>query len=170
MTRARGEPMRTTSALCSILALALLTSCGTTGTAIVNRQRLDPEAAGKLAYERVAVTSSVRQFTQGDLDQLREAVVARVPHPVGGGVPVTLQLAVTDYREGGSKMIVSISVVDAAGRSYAQFDVYQSANTVMGAFDRRSSDINAVADAVARSLMSISAPPPAAVDARNYGS
>jgi hypothetical protein len=153
-----------------MLAVALLTSCGTAGTTIVSRQRLDKDAAGTLAYTRVAVTSSVRQFTQGDLDQLRDAVLARVPRPVDGGVPVTLQLAVTDYSVGGSKMVVRISVVDAAGRSYAQFDVYQTANTMMGAIDQRSSDINAVADAVARSLMAISAAPPATVDARNFGS
>ena len=162
--------MRTISVLCLMLAVALLTSCGTTGTTIVSRQRLDKDAAGKLAYERVAVTSSVRQFTQSDLDQLRDAVLARVPTPVDGGVPVTLQLAVTDYGAGGSKMVVRISVMDAAGRSYAQFDVYQTANTVMGAVDQRLSDINAVADAVARSLMAIPAAPPATVDPHNFGS
>lgn len=162
--------MRTISVLCSMLAVVLLASCGTAGTTVVNRQRLDKDAAGKLVYERVAVTSSARQFTQGDRDQLRDAVLARVPQPVGGGVPVTLQLAVTDYSAGGSKMVVRISVMDAAGRSYAQFDVYQTANTLMGAIDQRSSDINAVADAVARSLMAIPATPPAAVDARNFGS
>jgi hypothetical protein len=41
---------------------------------------------------------------------------------------------------------------------------------MLGAVDQRSSDINAVADAVARSLMAISAAPPATVDARNFGS
>jgi len=153
-----------------MLAVAVLTSCGTTATTIVSRQRLDKDVVGKLAYERVAVTSSVRQFTQGDLDQLRDAVLARVPQPVDGGVPVTLQLAVSDYGAGGSKLVVRISVMDAAGRLYAQFDVYQTANTMMGAIDQRSSDINAVADAVARSLMAISAAPPATVDARNFGS
>jgi len=162
--------MRTISILCLMVAAALLASCGTTATTIVSRQRLDKDAAGKLAYERVAVTSSVRQFTQGDLDQLRDAVLARVPQPVDGGVPVTLQLAVTDYSTGGSKMVVTVRVMDAAGRSYAQFDVYQTANTMLGAVDQRSSDINAVADAVARSLMAISAAPPATVDARNFGS
>ena len=162
--------MRTISILCLMVAAALLASCGTTATTIVSRQRLDKDAAGKLAYERVAVTSSVRQFTQGDLDQLRDAVLARVPQPVDGGVPVTLQLAVTDYSAPGSKLVVRVRVMDAAGRSYAQFDVYRTANTVMGAVDQRSSDINAVADAVARSLMAISAAPPATVDARNFGS
>jgi len=162
--------MRTISILCLMVAAALLASCGTTATTIVSRQRLDKDAAGKLAYERVAVTSSVRQFTQGDLDQLRDAVLARVPQPVDGGVPVTLQLAVTDYSAPGSKLVVRVRVVDAAGRSYAQFDVYQTANTMLGAVDQRSSDINAVADAVARSLMAISAAPPATVDARNFGS
>jgi len=162
--------MRTISILCLMVAAALLASCGTTATTIVSRQRLDKDAAGKLAYERVAVTSSVRQFTQGDLDQLRDAVLARVPQPVDGGVPVTLQLAVTDYSAPGSKLVVRVRVMDAAGRSYAQFDVYQTANTMLGAVDQRSSDINAVADAVARSLMAISAAPPATVDARNFGS
>jgi hypothetical protein len=56
------------------------------------------------------------------------------------------------------------------GKSYAQFDVYQTENTVMGAIDQCSSDINAVADAVARSLMAVSTAPPATVDARNFGS
>ena len=162
--------MRTIFVLYLMLAAVLLSSCGTTATTIVNRQRLDKDAAGKLAYERVAVTSSVRQFTQGDLDQLRDAVLARVPQPVDGGVPVTLQLAVTDYSAPGSKLVVRVRVMDAAGRSYAQFDVYQTANTMLGAVDQRSSDINAVADAVARSLMAISAAPPATVDARNFGS
>ena len=162
--------MRTISILYLMVAAALLASCGTTATTIVSRQRLDKDAAGKLAYERVAVTSSVRQFTQGDLDQLRDAVLARVPQPVDGGVPVTLQLAVTDYSAPGSKLVVRVRVMDAAGRSYAQFDVYQTANTMLGAVDQRSSDINAVADAVARSLMAISAAPPATVDARNFGS
>jgi hypothetical protein len=162
--------MRTISILYLMLAAALLSSCGTTATTIVSRQRLDKDAAGKLAYARVAATSSVRQFTESDLDQLRDAVLARVPQPVEGGVPVTLQLTVTDYSAGGSKMVVRVRVMDAAGQSYAQFDVYQTANTVMGVVDQRSSDINAVADAVARSLMAISAPPPATVDARNFGS
>jgi len=40
----------------------------------------------------------------------------------------------------------------------------------MGVIDPRSSNINAVADAVARSLMAISAAPPATMDARNFGS
>ena len=162
--------MQTNSVLCLMLAVALLTSCGTTATTIVSRQRLDKDSVGKLAYERIDATSSVRQFTQRDLDQLRDAVLARVPQPVDGGVPVALQLAITDYGAGGSKMIVRVRVVDAAGKSYAQFDVYQTANTVMGAVDQRSSSINAVADAVARSLMAISAALPASLDARNFGS
>ena len=162
--------MRTISILYLMIFVALLASCATTGTTIVSRQRLDKDAAGKLAYERIAVTSSARQFTQPDLDQLKDAVLSRLPQPVDGRVPVTLQLAVTDYSAGGSKMIVTVSVTDAAGKSYAQFDVYQTANTVMGVIDQRSSDINAVADAVARSLMAISAAPPATVDARNFGS
>jgi hypothetical protein len=162
--------MRTISILYAMLAVALLASCATAATTIVTRQRLDKESAGKLAYERIDATSSVRRFTQVDLDQLRDAVLARVQQPVGGGLPVTIQLAVTDYGAGGSKMIVSVRVVDAAGKSHAQFDVYRTANTVMGALDQRSSDISAVADAVARSLMAISAPPPATMDARNYGS
>jgi len=153
-----------------MLAAALLSACGTTGTTIVSRQRLDKDDAGKLAYARVAATSSVRQFTESDLDQLRDAVLARVPRPVEGGVPVTLQLTVSDYSAGGSKMVVKVRVMDAAGRSYAQFDVYKTANTLMGVVDQRSSTINAVADAVARDLMVISAPPPATVDARNFGS
>jgi hypothetical protein len=162
--------MRTIFILYLMLAAVLLSSCGTTATTIVSRQRLDKDAAGKLAYVRVGATSSVRQFTESDLDQLRDAVLARVPQPVEGGVPVTLQLTVTDYSAGGSKMVVRVRVMDAAGQSYAQFDVYQTANTVMGVVDQRSSDINAVADAVARSLMAISAPPPVTVDARNFGS
>ncbi len=162
--------MRIVSIICLMVAVVVLASCGTTATTIVSRQRLDKDAAGKLAYERIAVTSSVRQFTQADLDQLKEAVLARVRQPVDGGVPMTLQLAVTEYSTGGSKMIVKVRVVDAAGKVYAEFAVYQTANTVMGMVDRRSSDINAVADAVARSLLPISAAPPANVDARDYGS
>jgi hypothetical protein len=162
--------MRMTSILYLMVAVVLLASCATTATTIVSRQRLDKDAAGKLAYERVAVTSSVRQFTQGDLDQLRDAVLARVRQPVDGGMPVTLQLAVTDYSTGGSKMIVRVRVMDVAGKSHAEFDVYQTANTVMGAIDQRVSVINAVADAVARSLMATSAAPPATLDARDYGS
>ena len=162
--------MRTISILCLMLAVVLLTSCGTAATTIVSRQRLDKDAAGKLAYERVAVTSSTRQFTQGDLDQLGSAVLARVPQPADGGMPATLQLTVTDYSTGGSKMIVRVRVMDAAGKSYAEFDVYQTANTLMGAIDQRASVINSVADAVARSLMAISATPPATVDARDFGS
>ena len=83
----------------------VLASCGTTATTIVTRQRLDKDAAGKLAYERIAVRSSVHQFTQGDLDQLKGAVLERLRQPVNGGEPVTLQLTVSDYSTGGSKMI-----------------------------------------------------------------
>ncbi len=162
--------MRTNSILCLMLAVVLLTSCGTAGTTIVSRQRLDKDAAGKLAYERVDVTSSARQFTQQDLDELRGAVLARVPQPADGGKPVSLQLTVTDYSTGGGKLTVRVRVVDAAGKSYAEFDVYRTANTVMGAIDQRGSVINAVADAVARSLMATSAAPPATLDARDYGS
>ncbi len=85
-------------------------------------------------------------------------------------MPVTLQLTVTDYSTGGSKMIVRVRVMDAAGKQYAEFDVYQTANTVMGAVDQRGSVINAVAGAVARSLMAVPAAPPATMDARDYGS
>ena len=162
--------MRTVSILSLMVAVVLLASCATTATTVVTRQRLDRDAAGKLAFERIAVTSSVRQFTQEDLDQLSGAVLARVRQPVDGGVPVTLALAVTDYTTGGSTMIVSVRVMGAAGKLHAEFDVYQTANTLMGTVDRRSSDINAVADAVARSLMAIPAVPPATVDARNFGS
>ena len=163
--------MRTISTLCLMVAVVVLASCATTGTTVVSRQRLDKDAAGTLAYERIVVTSSVRNFTQADLDQLKEAVLARVRQPVDGGVPATLQLAVTDYSTGGSKMIVSVRVVGAAGKLYAEFDVWQIANTVMGMVDRRSSDINAIADAVARSLMPVSfAAPPATVDSRDFGS
>ena len=161
--------MRTITILYLTVAVVLLASCATAGTTIVSRQRLDSDAAGKLAFERVAVTSSVRQLTQADLDQLRDAVLARVPQAVDGGVPVTLQLAVTDYSTGGSKMIVSVRVIDSARKLYAEFSVHQTANTLMGTIDQRSSVINAVADAVARSLMAIPAAPPATMDARNFG-
>jgi hypothetical protein len=162
--------MRTIPILCSTVAIVLLVACGTTDTTVVTRQRLDRDFAGKLAYERVEATSSVRQFTQADLDQLKAAVRERVPQPADGGVPVTVYLAVSDYGAGGSKMIVRVRVADAAGRPYAQFDIYETANTVMGALDQRSSVINAVADGVARSLTAISAAPPATLDPRNYGS
>jgi hypothetical protein len=162
--------MRTISILYLMVAVVLLASCAATGTTVVSRQRLDQDAAGKLAFERIAVTSSARQFTQGDLDQLRAAVLSRVQQPADGGVPVTLQLAVTDYSTGGSRMTVRVRVTGAAGKSYAEFDVYQTANTLMGTIDQRSSDINAVADAVVRSLMAIPIAPPATMDARNFGS
>ena len=162
--------MRTVSILSLIVAVVLLASCATTATTVVTRQRFDKDATGKLAFERVAATSTVRQFTQGDLDQLSGAVLARVQQPVDGGVPVTVQLAVTDYKTGGSRMIVSVRVMAAAGKLYAEFDVYQTANTLMGTIDQRSSVINAVADAVARSLMAIPAAPPATMDTRNFGS
>ena len=162
--------MRTISFLYLMVSVVVLASCGTTATTIVSRQRLDKDAAGKLAYEHVDVTTSARQFTQGDLDQLRGAVLARVRQPVDGGVPVTLQLAVTDYSTDGSRTVVRVRVMDAAGKLYAEFDVYQTANAVMGVVYQRSSDINAVADAVARSLMPISAAPPATVDTRDFGS
>jgi hypothetical protein len=84
-------------------------------------------------------------------------------------VPVTLQLAVTDYSTDGSKMVVSVRVIGAARKLYAEFSVHQTANTLMGTIDQRSSVIKAVADAVARSLMAIPAAPPAAMDARDFG-
>jgi hypothetical protein len=162
--------LRTISILSLLVLVVLLASCATTATTVVTRQRLDKDAAGKLTVERIAAPSSVRQFTQGDLDQLSGAVLERVQQPAGGGTPVTLQLGVTDFGTGGSRMIVSVRVTDAAGKLYAEFDIHQSANTLMGTLDRRSSNINAVADAVARTLMAIPAAPPAAVDARNFGS
>ncbi len=162
--------MRTISILCLMMAVVVLASCATTGTTLVSRQRLDKDAAGKLAYERIAVASSVRNFTQGDLDQLRDAVLARVRQPVDGGVPVTLQLAVTEFSSGGGRMSVRVRVMDAAGKLYAEFDVHQTANTVMGMIDQRASVINAVAETVARALMPISAAPPAIMDTRDFGS
>jgi hypothetical protein len=161
--------MRTIFILYLTVAVLLLASCGTAGTTIVTRQRLDADAAGKLAFERVTVTSAARQLTQGDLDQLRDAVLARVPQPVDGAVPVTIQLAVTDYSTGGSKMIVGVRVVDGARKLYAEFSVHQTANTLMGTIDQRSTVINAVADAVARSLMAVPGAPPATMDSRNFG-
>ncbi len=161
--------MRPISILSLTVAVVLLASCGTAGTTMVYRQRLASEAAGKLAFERVTVTSSVRELTQADLDQLRDAVLARVPQSVEGGVLVTLQLTVTDYAKGGSKMFVSVRVVDAARKSYAEFSVEQTANTLMGTIDQRSKDINAIADAVARSLMAYPVAPPATMDSRDFG-
>jgi len=162
--------MRTISMLSLLVAVVVLASCASTGTTLVSRQRLDKDLAGKLAYEHVAVTTSVRQFTQGDLDQLRGAVLARLQQPTEGGVPVTLQLEVTDFGAAGSKLIVRARVLNAAGKLYAEFDVYQNAYTLMGAFDRRSSAINAIADAVARALMAIHTAPQETMDARNFGS
>lgn len=164
--------MRTISVLCGMLAAALLASCATMATTtIVTRQRLDQDFVGKLAYENVDASSVDRRFTPGDLDQLKEAVRARVPQPADGGVPVTLRLAVTDYGAGGGKMVVAVQVVDAGGKSYARFDVYQTANTALGAVvDQRSSVINAIADGVARALMAMPVAPPSTLDARNYGS
>jgi len=160
--------MRAMTTLYLTVAVAVLASCGTAGTTIVSRQRLASDAAGKLAFERIAVTSSVRQLTQADLDQLKDAVLARVYQPADGGVPVTLQLAVTEYGTGGSKMIVRVRVMSAARKLYAEFIVHQTANTLMGTIDQRSSVINAVADAVAQQLMAIPAAPPATMDARDY--
>jgi hypothetical protein len=162
--------MRTISFLSLMVAVVMLASCGTTSTTVVTRQRLDKDAAGKLAFEQIAATSSARQFTQADLDQLKRAVLERVRQPADGGVPATLRLAVTDYGTGGSKMVVGVRVTGSAGKLYAEFDVYQSANTVMGALDQRTSVINAVADAVARSIMAMPAAPPATVDARDFRS
>lgn len=161
--------MRTISTLCLTVAVVLLASCGSSGTMVVTRQRLDSDAAGKLAFERVVVTSSVSQLTQGDLDQLKDAVLARVPQAADGGVPVTIQLTVTDYSTGGSKMIVGVRVTSATRKLYAEFSVHQTANTLMGTIDQRSRVINAVADTVARSLMTLPAAPPATMDVRNYG-
>ncbi len=162
--------MRTTSILCLLVAVFVLASCATNSTTMVSRQRLDKDAAGKLAYERVAATSAVRRFTPADLDQLQSAVLARLRQPTDGGVPVTLQLEVTDFGTNGSKMIVRVRITDATGKLYAEFDVYQTANTVMGVVDQRSTVINAVADAVARSLIPMTSVPPATMDARDYGS
>lgn len=161
--------MRITHTLCSLLAVALLASCGGMESTVVSRQRLDKAYAGKLSFEKVEATTSIRRFTQADLDQLKEAVRARAPQPASGGVPVTIHLAVTEYGPNASKMVVAVRVVDAAGKLYAQFDVYQTANTVLGAvYDQRSSVINAVADRVAYSLMTLPQAP-ATMDARNYG-
>ena len=66
-------------------------------------------------------------------------------------------------------MVVSVRVTDASRKLYAEFSVIQTANTLMGTIDQRSSVINAVADAVARSLMAIPTAPPATMDARNFG-
>jgi hypothetical protein len=162
--------MRILTTLGSLLAIALLTSCGGMESTVVSRTRLDKELAGKLAFERVEATTSIRRFTQADLDRLKEAVRARAPQPVSGGVPVTIHLAVTEYGPNASKMVVAVRVVDAAGKLYAQFDVYQTASAVLGTiYDQRSSVIDAVADRVAYSLMAIPQAP-ATMDARNYGS
>ena len=51
---------------------------------------------------------------------------------IRSGAATALQLVVTDYTTGGSKIIVRVRVMDAAGKLHAEFDVYQSANTLMG--------------------------------------
>ena len=153
----------------ALLAIALLASCGGMETTVVTRQRLDKEFSGKLAFDKVEAETSIRRFTPADLEQLKEAVRARAPQPSSDGVPVTIHLSVTEFGPGGSKMVVAVRVVDAKGKLYAQFDVYQTANTVLGSvYDQRSSVINAVADRVAYSLMTLPQAP-AAMDARNYG-
>ncbi|MFO1313964.1 MAG: hypothetical protein U1F58_00025 [Burkholderiales bacterium] len=163
--------MRIARILGGMLALVLLTSCAGMQSTVVFRMRLDKEFAGKLAFTGIEAQSSVRRFTQADLDQLKEAVRARAPQPASGGVPVTIQMTVTDYGPGASGMTVAVRVVDAAGKLYAQFDVHQTANAVLGTvYDQRSSVINAVADRVAYSLMALPSAPAPAIDARDYGS
>jgi hypothetical protein len=152
-----------------VLAILALASCGGMESTVVSRQRLDKEFAGKLAFDKVEAETSIRRFTQADLEQLKEAVRTRAPQPASGGVPVTVHLNVTEYGPGASKMVVAVRVVDAAGKVYAQFDVYQTASTVLGVvYDQRSSVIDAVADRVAYSLMTLPQAP-ATLDARNYG-
>ncbi len=162
--------MRTIRSLCALLAIAALASCGTTATTVVSRQRLDRDLAGKLAFESVEVTSSVRRFTQVDLDQLKDAVRERMPPPRDGGMPVTVRLVVNDYGPGASKLVVAVNVVDAAGKTYARFDVYRTASAVLGTvFDQRTSVINAVADGIGQSLMTLPVAPAQPTNTRDYG-
>ena len=155
---------------CALLALTLLASCGGMNSTLVTQKRLDADLAGKLDFDKVEAATSVRRFTQADLDQLKEAVRTRAPRPANGGVPVTVRLTVMDYTPGAAKMMVSVRVVDAAGKVYADFEVQQTANTVLGVVsDQRSAVIDAIADRIAQALMTMPVAPPQAIDARNYG-
>ena len=154
-----------------MLAIVLLTSCAGTQGIVVTKTRLDKEFAGRLAFTRIEARSSVGRFTQADLEQLREAVRARAPQSASGDVPVTIELTVTDYAPGASRLTVAVRVVDASGKLYAHFDVRQTASEVLGAvYDQRTSVINAVADRVAYSLMALPPVPAPVIDARDYGS
>lgn len=154
----------------AILALALLASCGGMNSTLVTQKRLDADLAGKLDFDKVEAATSIRRFTQADLDQLTEAVRARAPRPANGGVPVTVRLTVVDYAPGAAKMMVAVRVVDGSGKVYADFEVQQTANTVLGVvYDQRTAVIDAIADRIGQALMTMPVAPPQAIDARNYG-
>ncbi|MFO1306266.1 MAG: hypothetical protein U1F54_21275 [Burkholderiales bacterium] len=137
---------------------------------LVTQKRLDADLAGKLDFDKVEAATSIRRFTQADLDQLTEAVRARAPRPANGGVPVTVRLTVVDYAPGAAKMMVAVRVVDGSGKVYADFEVQQTANTVLGVvYDQRTAVIDAIADRIGQALMTMPVAPPQAIDARNYG-
>ena len=163
--------MRIVPTLGSLLALALLTSCAGMQSTVVTRTRLDQEFAGRLAFTRIEAQSSVGRFTQADLGALQAAVRARAPQDASADVPVTIELTVTDYAPGASRLTVAVRVVDARGKLYAHFDVRQTASALVGAvYDQRTSVINAVADRVAYALMALPRAPAPTIDARDYGS
>ncbi len=162
--------MRHIWTLCATLALTLLAACGGMNSTLVTQKRLDADLAGKLDFEKVEASTAVRRFTQADLDQLQEAVRTRTPRPASGGLPVTVRLTVTDYAPGAARMMVAVRVVDAAGKVRAEFEVRQTANTVLGVvYDQRTTVIEAVADRIGQALMTMPVAPPETIDARNYG-
>lgn len=163
--------MRHIWTLGATLAVALLASCGGMDSTVVLLKRLDKEYAGKLEFEKVEAATAVRRFTQADLDQLRDAVRARAPQTSNGGVPVIVRLTVTDYAPGAARMMVVVRVADASGKVYAEFEVRQTANAVLGVvYDQRTSVIDAVADRIGQALLTMPVAPAQATDARNYGS
>ena len=138
------------------IAISVLAGC-MTATTITSRQRIDKEVAGKLAVREVDATSAVGRFTPSDVDQLKQAVQTRVVRTVEGGVPATVRLVVTALDTGAfggtTRMSVSVRVLDASGKTLADFNVQRTANAAVGAlFDQKTSVIDAVADGVEQAL------------------
>ncbi|MFO1313628.1 MAG: hypothetical protein U1F41_16365 [Burkholderiales bacterium] len=162
--------MPSLKAFCATLAIAFLAGCGGMSSTLVTQKRLEADLAGKLDFDKVEAATAIRRFTQADLDQLKEAVRTRAPRPAGGGVPVTVRLTVTDYTPGAARMTVAVRVVDGSGKVYAEFEVHQTANAVLGVvYDQRTAVIDAVADRIGQALMTMPVAPAERIDARNYG-
>jgi hypothetical protein len=156
--------MRTLHLFAAAAFATIVAGCSTT---VSTRQALEPAAAPALRITSVEVTTGLASVADADLVQLQKAIGARLAALPQGPRPATVAVTVTEFAvvdqgmrfligalAGNTRVAVSAKVMDATGRTIADFDVQRTANPGgYGAFyDQKASAIDAVAQGIAEAL------------------